>query len=74
MKVDKAITGWVTLTIDDKEVLKAQVPIFGEKEAKTTYEGSELSMVVSSHVEARKTIWDCLVYADHKQIGQFTWH
>lgn len=69
----KTMSGWVIVTIDEKEVLKGQYPIFGEQEFRATYKGRGVSMVLRKRHEHKVTIFECLLFADYNQIGQWNW-
>ncbi len=73
VKAEMTLGGEVTVTIDDKEVLKGQYPLFGEEEVRGSYQGRDVSMVLRTDRERGATTWECLVYAENNQIGQFKW-
>jgi hypothetical protein len=71
---EKAANGWVTVTINGEVALKGQYSFFpGEKEAKGSYQGHDIRMVLMKHDEGRTTIFECLLYAENHQIGNFNW-
>lgn len=75
VKAEKDIGDYVTLTINGKKVLGGQGSIFGEKEYKGKYQGHDVSMVLRQwqSTEHQGIEYECLVYADGKQIGDFRW-